>query len=197
MAVINVSKVGFKQELKLALERYKQTEMHEIVKNELDIFCARMLLDAVIRNREGNPKAHQYTGNLINSIVVILFDKLDGVQTNYFASDRLQAPIRKEMTAKTYRGTQRQRRIHFRPDWQGRPESSYLPTVVTDESLGPNDARAFAAAWTPTTKKDFEICVAYTSEYASWVEDHRKSIGYVNSIQYTGKAMADIGFKRM
>jgi len=170
---------------------------NDIIETELDDFCSKLLLDAVIENRRRNPEAHQFTGNLINSIVIILFRKDTGEQRNYYAYDRLKSPIRREMSARTRRGTMRKNAVHFRPDWQGRPHSMYLPEVVTDESLGPSDARAFAASWRPVTGKNFEICVAYTSEYGDWVETERQSTGYFNSKRYASKAMVGIGFTKI
>ena len=186
--------------LKVIRDAFKQfrevTVVNEIYKS-LDDFCRNLLLDAVIYNRRLNPEAHQYTGNLINSIVVILFDKNNGVKSDYYAYDRLKSPIRREMSAKTTRGGMRKRAVHFRPDWQGTPHSRYHPELVTDESFGPADARGFAASWMPVTGKDFEICVAYTSEYAEWVEIHHHSTGFLNSMRYAKQAMTSVGFKKI
>ena len=185
-----------RQVIEDAFKQFSQ-QMNEAVYAKLDEICSNLLLDAVVQNRRRNPEAHQFTGNLINSIVVILYDKKEGVQSNYFAYDTLKAPIRKEMSARTARGGERKYAIHFAPDWQGTPHSKYKPKVATDESTGPQDAVAFAGAWTPTTGKDFEICVAYTSEYANWVEEERKTTGFIQSRNYAKKVMAAFGFKRI
>ena len=171
--------------------------MNDTVYDTLDHICQNLLLDAVIQNRLRNPESHQYTGNLINSIVVILYEKSEGVQSSYFAYDRLREPIRKEMTALTTRGTKRKNAIHFRPDWQNTPHSMYTPEVATDESFGPSDARSFASSWKPSTKSAFEICVAYTSEYAEWVETQRQTTGLLNSMKYTNQVMTSFGFKKI
>ena len=182
--------------VKRAFSEFYQ-EMNNRIYDELDKFCQNLLLEAVIANRRGAPGAHQFTGNLINSIVVIMFDKDGGIQTNYFAYDRLKNPIRREMSSRTTRGTVRKNAVHFSPDWQNTPESIYKPEVVTDRSLGPDDAKSFASSWTPTTGAPFEICVAYTSEYAGWVEEHRKTTGFVNSMRYSRKALLSYGLKRI
>lgn len=163
---------------------------------ELAKYCENLLLDAVIENRRRNPNAHQFTGNLINSIVVILFDKSEGSIDTFFAYDRLKNPIRREMSALTTRGTLRKNKIRFSPDWQN-AESAYRPQVVTDESYGQDDARAFASSWRPSTGKQYEICVAYTSEYAEWVELHNQSIGYANSVAYVKRTLPQLGFKKV
>lgn len=180
-------------------EAFKEAERqwNGIVFDKLDEFCRNLLLDAVIENRRGNPNAHQFTGNLINSIVVLLYSHYEGVLSKYFAYDRLQAPIRKEMSAMTSRKTQRKYAVHFRPDWQGTPHSIYTPEVATDGSTGPQDATQFANSWSPTTKKGFEICVAYTSEYADWVEMHHHSTGFMNSVSYARKVLVTFGLKKV
>ena len=176
---------------------YYIKKVNDIIYEKLKDFCKNLLLDAVVRNRMGNPNAHQFTGNLINSIVVILFRKDTATIDNFFAYDDLKNPVRREMSARTARGTARKNAIHFRPDWQGTPHSKYVPEVVTDESTGPQDAVSFASSWSPVTGKDFEICVAYTSEYAGWVEMYHQSTGFMNSLNYTGKAMTSLGFKKV
>lgn len=197
MAEINVSKPGWQNSLRKVFKDFQKTEMSDIIYNELDSFC-RALLALVVGNRLHNKEAHQFTGNLINSIVVILFDRNTGVKSDYYAYDDLKAPIRKEMSAVTSRGTRRKNAVHFRPaDWQGTIDSMYKPEVATDESMGPQDARAFASSWSPSTGKAFEICVAYTSEYAEWVEQQRQTTGYVVSFNSTRKELVHMGFKKI
>lgn len=192
---IKVIKSAFKNFGQQVVEETGKT-VDETIFDTLDEVCKNLLLDAVVRNRRGKD-AHQYTGNLINSIVVILHSKPEGITSYYFAYDDLKAPIRKEMSAMTSRGNTRKNAVHFRPDWQGTPHSSYRPTVVTDGSTGPQDARAFAASWKPETGLPFEICVAYTSEYAEWVEKERQTTGYLNSVGYTRKLMKGLGLKQV
>lgn len=171
--------------------------IHDEVLKRLDDICRNLLLDAVIENRRRHPSAHQFTGNLINSIVVILFDRMEGAQYDFFAYDRLRAPIRREMSARTSRKTTRKNAIHFRPDWQNTPHSMYRPEVETDESYGPQDARAFASSFRPLTNKMFEICVAYTSEYAEWVEINNHTTGFLNSQRFAKQVMVGYGFKKI
>jgi hypothetical protein len=182
--------------LKKAFDTFVTEDMEPAIYTKLDEICGRLLLDAVIANRRMNPEAHQFTGNLINSIVVILYWKNEGSIDTYFAYDRLNSPIQKEMSSVTSRGTARKNLYRFHPDWQQK-DSAYKPELPTDFSTGPADARSFASAWTPSTGKPFEICVAYTSEYADWVQQHRKSTGYIQSIAYTKKVMASFGFKKL
>ena len=187
-----------RQVIEDAFKQFSQ-QIDEEVFNMLDDACRNLLLDAVIRNRMiGDMKKstpHQFTGNLINSIVVILFRKSTGEVCKYFASDQLKAPIQREMSRLNARGKERKYHYHFRPDWQNTPESEYMPEVATDRSTGPQDARSFAAEWGPSLNTAFEICVAYTSEYAEWVHTQRKTVGILNSMHYTSKMMKGKGFK--
>jgi uncharacterized protein YdiU (UPF0061 family) len=200
--VINCSKQGWWNSLTKAVRQFQQNEMHDVVLNELDKFCEKQLVYAVVSNRLGAKNAHQFTGNLINSIVVILYDKANRMKCTYRAYDSnlpmMKPPIRKEMSAMTSRGTLRKYAIHFKPaDWQGEIDSSYLPELATDGSYGQDDAKRFADSWSPTTGKDFEICVAYTSEYAEWVEQQRHTIGYMASQDAARRGLISIGFKQI
>lgn len=200
--VINCSKQGWWSSLEKAVRQFQQNEMHDVVLNELENICEKILLYAVVMQRMTIKGAHQYTGNLINSIVVILFDRLDGVQYDYYAYDSvlpgMKPPIRREMTALTTRGTKRKNAVHFKPaDWQGSVDSFYRPEIVTDESYGQDDARAFASSCIPTTGKDFEICVAYTSEYAEWVENERHTVGLLRSMNDAKRVLVGFGLKQI
>ena len=181
-----------------AFKEFK-VQMEDEVFDVLDDACKNLLLDAVIRNRMwGDSKVmtpHQYTGNLINSIVIILFRKSTGEQINYFAYDRLRDPIQREMSGMTTRKTKRKKVYHFHPDWQNSPESWYLPEVATDRSTGPEDAKAFASAWHPQLGTEFEVCVAYTSEYAEWVHMEHRTVGILASKAYSWKMFKGKGFK--
>ena len=179
-----------------AFNEFRTENVETAIYKTLDEICRNLLLDAVIANRRRNAGAHQFTGNLINSIVVILYWKNEGSIDKYFAYDRINKPIQREMSSITSRGTARKNLYRFHPDWQQR-DSAYRPELPTDFSTGPEDARNFASAWMPQTGKPFEICVAYTSEYADWVESERKTTGYLQSIAYTKKVMASFGFKKL
>jgi len=56
--------------------------------------------------------------------------------------------------------------------------------IPTDNSYGFHDAARFFGAWSPTTGKDFEVCVAYTAEYAKFVEAERQTTGFLETMGY-------------
>lgn len=159
---------------------------------QLDAFCKDLLRKAVWE-RLHSTGAHQFTGNLVNSIVVCMYRRSTGKKYNYYAYNSVKLPIRRELSSLSSRGRRRKNRIWFRPgsrfgsvDWSGN-WSSLDPEklVATDESWGQNDALSFASHWHPISiSNDFSICVAYTSEYASFVENERQTTGYLNTLDY-------------
>lgn len=117
--------------------------------------------------REYNENAHNFTGNLINSIVAVLYK--DGVEKYAeYASRTVGKPaIRVKMTApKSY---------HFRRDWQG-AESHYMADEETNRGWGIDDADRFVKQYHPKGK-GWVVTLAYPVEYAAYVEKHRQSTG--------------------
>ena len=169
----------------------------KVTYNALDKWCKDILRSAIqFRLRE--PEGHNFTGNLINSICVLLYRKSKGTKKSYFAYDSLKLPIRSELSGITARGKHRRNRIWFRPDWSG--EQSALKgseLIPTDKSWGQNDAVKFANEWTPRNSNcDFVICVAYTSEYASFVEHERNTTGILQTESFVGHTAIEwVGLK--
>jgi hypothetical protein len=169
--------------IKKAFEGYAE-HIDKIVYSKLDKWCVEILRSA-IRSRMSEPNGHNFTGNLINSICVLLYRKSNGRLTRYFGYDKagLKLPIRREFSGITSRHTRRKNRIWLRPDWSG--GQSVLKgsgLIGTDESFGQNDAVEFSNHWLPSNPNcDFIICVAYTSEYASFVEYERGTTGIMQT----------------
>lgn len=174
-----------------------KTEIDETTFKVLDSWCREILRSAIsFRLRE--PEGHNFTGNLINSIVVLLYRKSKGTKASYFAYDSLKLPIRRELSGITARGKHRRNRIWLRPDWSG--EQSALKgseLIATDQSWGQNDATNFANNWLPSNPNlDFVICVAYTSEYASFVEHERNTTGILQTESFVGRSAIEwVGLK--
>lgn len=170
-----------------------------IVYNQLDKWCSEIIRKAVFERL--NPiGGHNFTGNLINSIVVLLYRKSNSTVSTYFASQTgLKPAIRRELSAITYKGRRRRQKIHFRPgsrfgdrDWSGqwstlRPEN----LIPTDESYGSTDAMRFANRWKPKVDADFVVCVAYTSEYATFVEQQRQTTGILETEEFVARTAVE------
>lgn len=156
-----------------ALKEYQQG-IYERVERQVGVFARDLIVEAIIE-RKTIPGAHDFTGNLINSIVVCVYK--DGVpQTAYYPSQYgVPKAIRFKMTApKTY---------HFKKDYSGE-ESSYTARIKTNEGWGEDDARDFFNSFNPGRQAKFYIVVAYTAEYASFAEGLRRTAGFTATYDY-------------
>lgn len=146
--------------------QYKTAVMDEIQRR-----CSKYideLTDLAIEYRRTNLVAHDFTGNLLNSIAVALYRSGKLVEAN-FASDRVEPAIKRKMTV-------RNGHYYFSNDYSG-VESEYDPTIDTDEGFGRDDAHRFVASYRPPGRHLFDIVVVYATEYATWVERMRASTG--------------------
>ena len=169
----------------------------KIVYSKLDNWCAEILRKAVF-TRINPIGGHNFTGNLINSIVVILYRKSNHTKTSYFASDQVNLPVRREFSALNSRGKRRKNKVWLRPDWTGQFSSLQGSELIpTDESWGQNDAIKFSQVWRPrNVDAEFVICIAYTSEYASFVEHERQTTGILEVEEFVGRSAVEwIGLK--
>lgn len=155
-----VLKEGFRQYMKYI---YLQTE------RELRQY-SWMLLEEAIKWRQRNPSAHNFTGNLLNSIVVCLYK--DGAPViAYFSSSLVPEAIRPKMR---YRA---RRSYVFNPDYDGSYGSKYRPQVQTNGGWGKDDAERFFGSYRPSPRHMFDIVVAYSTEYAEYIEQVRNTTG--------------------
>lgn len=139
----------------------------------------RSILEAAVIAREKNPEAHDFTGNLLNSIVVCLYEKGEPYEP-FFASDLGIAPaIRPKMRILR----SKEKRYAFKPDYSG-SFSVYKPTIDTNGGWGRTDAENFFASYKPQGNNMFDIVVAYTVEYASWVDQQRKTSGILETKKF-------------
>ena len=162
-----------------AVEDYKNRVIIPTMEAELKKWCSQ-ILDAAIQARQRNPKAHNFTGNLLNSIVVCLYKNREPVMA-WYASDRVPEAIMPKMRMR------KRKRIFFKRDYDGE-ESAYLPTVETNGGWGKDDAQEFFETYTPKGNYLFDIVVAYPVEYANWVQMQRATTGILNARQFTERA---------
>ena len=134
------------------------------------------IMYAAINARAKAEGAHNITGNLLNSIVVGLFREGKPLYAYYSANAVYRAKYRKM----SYR---KKRPYHFLRDYQG-DEAWIIPQVVTNKGWGLDDALNFFAKWKPKNKQGFEIVVAYTTEYAQFVENERGTTGILATKNY-------------
>jgi len=132
--------------------------------------CYNLLESAILfRDAAGG---HNFTGNLINSIIIGLY-RQGILQYAWIPADEfgIKEPIREQMTAPgVYR---------FRPDWDGTMHSSYKPQMPADSSInGIAAAQRKLGEYKPSRNYLFEILVLYGADYASWVEMKRGTTGF-------------------
>lgn len=131
-------------------------------------YCDKMCKEA-IASRHKSPNAHDFTGNLLNSIVVAMYEDKKFIYAAFASDNGVSQPVQGQMTKK--RG-----RYYFKIDYTG-VKSSYNPEIETKEGLGSEDAKNFVSSYKPKTKAKFEIVVAYTTAYANFVEMKRNTTG--------------------
>lgn len=158
--------------LRLGIERQmeaKYDEMELKLKKHCDDICER-----AVDFRLSEPNAHDFTGNLLNSIVVALYRRGKLAQATFSAS-MVPGEIAPKMTTGKF--------YHWKPDYQG-DERSFQADVKTDEGYGKYDAQSFVVYYKADPKLVFEIVCAYTTEYATWVEQQRNTTGFLNTVQF-------------
>lgn len=159
-----------------AVENYKNDVIIPAVEARLKSWCSQ-ILDAAIMARQRNPNAHNFTGNLLNSIVVCLYKNREPVMA-WYAHDRVPEAIMPKMKKRL------RKRVFFKRDYDCE-ESAYLPTIDTNGGWGYDDAQEFFESYTPRGNNLFDVVVAYPVEYANWVQMERATTGILQSYQYT------------
>ena len=170
MSVTNSQIVHF------AIADYKTAIYNEIEKR-CRKFCTDLCQEA-IKARQNADGAHNFTGNLLNSIVVCLYKNKQPINA-YYAAQYVPKAIQVKMR-------QRKRKSYrFNPDYDGE-KSHYLPTVQTNGGWGEDDARNFFQNYRPQSTNMFDIVVAYPVEYGNWVEMRRGTTGILQTYAKAG-----------
>lgn len=153
-----------------AIKEYRQEIFNEVEKRA-SLYCEELCEDAIVFRQAALGK-HNYTGNLLNSIVVCLYKKKSPVYACY-AAERIPKAIDVKMSGPGNYG--------FTRDYEGVTNSHYNATVPTDKGWGESDARHFFRSYRPEGGKIFTVVVAYPVEYARWVEKARLTTGILNT----------------
>lgn len=153
-----------------AFEEYRK-QMWDEVEKRCRSFCAELCKAAVKFRKEG--PGHNYTGNLMNSIVVVLYRSGKPIHASY-ANDIMPNAIQFKMTAS-------HKKYVFRRDYDGTEHTIYLPELETNEFLGLDDAMYVAQNYKPAGHNMFDILVAYSTEYAQFIESQRQSTGIIKT----------------
>lgn len=159
-----------------AFKEFKKEIDHE-VERELELFAQNLMIKA-IEFREKNPMKHDFTGNLLNSIVTAVYKDRNFKKAFFSGETGIRTPRYYEMTAS-------HGRYHFKVDYEGK-SSNYMPTIETLRRKGLDDAYEFISTYTPDIN-GYVIVVAYTTDYAEWVENQRATTGFLSTLKYAEK----------
>lgn len=159
--------------LRNALTKFAE-EKYDSVQFYLTGVCEQAVKTA-IDARLSDPRARDFTGNLINSIACALYRDGKLVHVTY-SKDEIASPIRRKMTyPKVYT---------FKPGWDDEPVVHFVPEIKTGEKSGGQDALEFIKKFKADKKAKLELVFAYTTEYASYVEAARGTTGYLWATEY-------------
>lgn len=148
--------------------------------DEVEIRCRKFCTDLcqeAINARQNTEGAHNFTGNLLNSIVVCLYREREPINA-YYAAQYVPKAIQMKMRER------KRKSYRFNPDYDG-DKSHYLPTVQTNGGWGEDDARNFFQNYTPKGKNLFDIVIAYPVEYANWIEIKRGTTGIMRAYSWS------------
>ena len=159
-----------------AFKEYRK-QMEDEIEKRCRSFCAELCKAAVdFRLKKVAVGAHNFTGNLINSIVVVLYRYGKPIHASY-ANDIMPDAIQFKMTAS-------HGKYYFRRDYDGEEHTVYIPEIETNEFLGLDDAMYVAADYKPAGRNMFDILVAYSAEYAEFVGENT---GIINTYAHAEK----------
>ena len=158
-----------------AIAKYRTSIFNE-VESRCRKFCTDLCQEA-INARQNTDGSHNFTGNLLNSIVVCLYRDREPINA-YYAAQYVPKAIQVKMRAR------KRKSYRFNPDYDG-DKSHYLPTVQTNGGWGEDDARDFFQNYTPKGKNLFDIVIAYPVEYANWIEIKRGTTGIMRAYSWS------------
>ena len=152
-----------------------EVEMHLETVKRIKLHCQNILVKAIQnRLKMSHTKGHDYTGNLINSIVVVLYQ--DGEIADIWTAGeqgQIQKPKFRKMSAR--------KKLYVYSNDYSRTSSRYRAEVPTNRGFADEDIQNFLNTNIPSVQKGFCITVAYTVEYAEWVEIERATTGFVRT----------------
>lgn len=163
-----------------AIDQYRVNIINEIEGRCRD-YCQDLCWSA-IRYRRENPEAHDFTGNLLSSIVVCLYKERKPLVA-YYASEQF---IPKAIQVKMSANNKYRKRYFFNPDYSGET-SMFRAEVKTDKGWGEEDARQFFQWYRPKGRNLFDIVVAYPVEYANFIEEERSTTGIIDTYTHAEK----------
>ena len=141
-----------------------QAQLSTILRQRVLAF-AKTFLQVAFSNR-AHGDGHNYTGNLINSILVAVYENGNPVKAMFAGKEfNLKPAIQGKMTT-TQRG--HAKKYHFMPDYDG-SMSAFNADVKTNKGKGIDDAIKFVNTYKPSGRDMFHIVFAIPVEYADYI----------------------------
>ena len=164
-----------------AFKEFANGVMREEMTKQISLHCLNLLISA-IRNRMSlsHRIGHDYTGNLINSIVVVLYQ--DGEIADIWTAGeagQVRKPKFRKMSAR--------KKMYVYSNDYSNSSSRYRAEIPTNRGVADEDIQNFLSTNTPSIQKGFCVTVAYTVEYAEWVEMERGTTGYLKTLHNARK----------
>ena len=141
-----------------------QAQLSAILRQRVLAF-AKTFLQVAFSNR-AHGDGHNFTGNLINSILVAVYENGNPVKALFAGKEfNLKPAIQGKMTT-TQRG--HSKKYRFMPDYDG-SMSTFDADVKTNKGRGIDDAIKFVNTYKPSGRDMFHIVVAIPVEYADYI----------------------------
>lgn len=159
-------------------------DYRKYITSEVEKGCRRLceyLCVQAVKERKAAPGAHDFTGNLITSIVVCMYKK-GTAQDAWYAAQYEPKAIRIKMRQRPTK-----KRYYFKTDYSGAQGTSYTPPPGSPDvsgRYGVDDAKNFFNSYKPAGGHDYTIVIAYPVEYAEWVETQRATTGYMQTFAW-------------
>lgn len=160
-------------------------QIDDEVQRETELLAQNLIYYA-IKQRESSPGKHDFTGNLLNSFVSAVYKDKSLTKAFFSGETGIRSPRYYEMTA-SHKGNGH---YHFKIDYEGK-ESNYTADIETLRRKGIDDAYEFISTYTPKIN-GFVLVVAYTTEYADFVEQQRKTTGFLSTFRYASKVASQM-----
>ena len=165
-----------RQVISQAFKDFKKKIDHE-VQRETELLAQNLVYRAM-QEREKNPQKHDFTGNLLSSIVSAVYRDKSLTKAFFSGESGIRQPRYYEMTAS-------HGRYHFKVDYEGKT-SNFVPEIETLRRKGIDDAYEFVSTYTPDLS-GYVIVLAYTTDYADFVEQQRKTTGFLSTFRYADR----------
>ena len=154
-----------------------QKEIEAECLREISVYAQNIVYKA-IQYRLNDQAAHNFTGNLLNSIVAAVYYNKEFKKAYFSGETGIRQPRYYEMTAS-------HGKYYFKVDYSGK-SSVFVPEVETLRRKGIDDAYEFVSTYTPPMN-GYVVVVAYTTEYAEFVELQRHTTGFMQTKKYAEK----------